>query len=155
MVQQLTKAIYQVIIHDATLASMLTTFHGSPSVFTTMPLPESAQKPLILTEGSVRDAPRDSKTTIGHDILRDVRCYTDETGDQDLVEDIGLTVKELFHKHEEKLNNYMTDFLVVKCWADGPRTANVHSANEYVYGRIVTLTIWLTRDQSAMEWPPL
>jgi hypothetical protein len=155
MVQQLTKAIYQVMIHDSTLASMLTTFHGVPAVFTTMPMPEGHQKPCIVTEGSVRDAVRDSKTTIGHDILRDIRCYTDETGDQDLVEDIGLTVKELFHKHEEKLNNYMTDFSVVMCWADGPRSANVHSVDEYVYGRIVSLTIWLTRDQSTMEWPPL
>ena len=155
MVQQLTKAIYQVMVNDDTLCDLLTTFHGYPAIFTFAPYPEGAQRPLIITEGSVRDANRESKTTIGHDILRDIRCYTDETGDQSLVEEIALTVKDLFHKHEEKLNTYITDFSVVKCWADGPRTSNVHTTDEYVYGRIVTLTVWLTRNQGSMEWPPL
>ncbi len=85
--------------------------------------------------------------------MRDIRCYTDETGDQALVEELGEAVKELFHRHESTLAKYMTDYTVVRCWADGPRVSNVHSPDEYVYGRIVGLTVWLTRDQSTMTWP--
>ena len=153
MIHSLTKAIYQVLINDPTVTGMLTTYHGTPSVFTIAPYPENAQKPLIITEGSVRDAPRETKDSIGHSITRDIRCYTDETGDQTVVEDLGLAVKELFHRHKEKLQQYITDFGVVRCWADGPRVSNVHTADEYVYGRIVTLTVWLTRYQEDMTWP--
>ena len=154
MVHQLTKAIYQVLINDPTVVGMLgSTYHGSPPVFTFAPYPENAQKPLIITEGSVRDAPRETKDSIGHSITRDIRCYTDETGDQTVVEDLGLAVKELFHRHEAKLQKYITDYGVVRCWADGPRVSNVHTADEYVYGRIVTLTVWLTRYQEDMTWP--
>ena len=155
MTYQLTKAIYQMLINDSSVTDLLTTYHSVPAVFTFAPQPESAQKPLIITEGSVSDTNRDTKTTIGHSILRDVRCYTDETGDQSLVEEIGFNVKELFHKHEEKLNDYLTGFIASKCWAEGPRSANVHSTDEYVYGRIVSLSIWLTRIQEDMTWPPL
>ena len=154
MVHQLTKAIYQVLINDPTVTGMLgSTYHGSPPVFTFAPYPENAQKPLIITEGSVRDGARDTKDTIGQSIMRDIRCYTDETGDQSTVEDLGLAVKELFHRHEEKLAPYMTDYSVVRCWADGPRVSNVHTVDERVYGRIVTLTVWLTRDEGTMTWP--
>jgi len=153
MVHQLTKAIYQVLINDPTVTGMLTTFHGVPAVFTFAPYPEGAQRPLIITEGSIRDVARETKTTIGQSIMRDIRCYTDETGDQALVEELGEAVKELFHRHESTLAQYMTDYTVVRCWADGPRVSNVHSPDEYVYGRIVGLTVWLTRDQSTMTWP--
>jgi hypothetical protein len=153
MVHELTKAIYQVLINDDTVCDMITTYHGSPAVFTIIPYPENAQRPLIITEGSVRDSARDTKDTIGQSIMRDIRCYTDETGDQSTVEDLGLAVKDLFHRHEEKLSAYMEDYSVVKCWADGPRVSNVHTADEYVYGRIVSLTVWLTRAQGTMEWP--
>jgi len=153
MTYQLSKAIYQMLINDTTVTSLLSTYHGGPAVFTFAPYPEDAVKPLIITEGSVSDSARDTKTTIGDDIRRDVRCYTDETGDQMPVEQLGQAVKELFHRHEEKLQSYMTGFGVVKCWADGPRAANVHTVDEFVYGRIVSLTVWLTRDQEDMKWP--
>jgi len=157
MTWQLTTAIVQMLRNDPTVSGMLTTFHGVPAVFSIAPYPEGAQRPLILTEGSVTDTLADTKTTIGHDIIRDIRCYTDETGDETLVDQIGLAVNELFHKHEAKLQSYMpnNDFMIIKCWAEGPRTSNVHTADEYVYGRIVQLTIWMDRNLDTMTWPPI
>jgi hypothetical protein len=157
MTHNLTTAIVQMIREDPVLSELLTDYHGVPAVFTFAPYPEDATKPLIITEGNVREVMRDSKTTIGREITRDIRIYDNETADPTTIEWIAQRVIDLFHKREQVLQYYLNyaeqleAYYVVKCWVDGPR-ATAHVVDEYVQGRIVTLTIWITRKQETMPW---
>jgi len=155
MVYQLTNAIVQMLREDSVLASMLgvwpdTNGVNQPAIFTTAPYPEGAAPqeigPIIITESDVSEVPMDTKTTMGSSIVRDIRCYTAETDDATIVDQIAVRVKDIFHRQERVLNQYLTDFTAVKCWHKSTLTGP-HLVDEYVYARIVSLSIWLSRNQ--------
>ena len=77
MTWQLTVAVAEMLKADPTVSSIVSEYAGVPAVFTVAPYPEGAVMPMIITEGNVTDTPGDTKTTIGHDITRDIRIYDD------------------------------------------------------------------------------
>ena len=145
--------------NDSVLASLLgqwpdTNGDMQPAIFTTAPYPEGASPqeigPIIITEGDISDSVMDTKTTFGHNIKRDIRIYTAETDDATVVDQIGIRVKDIFHTRMGALNAVLQDFTCSKLWADGPRAAP-HMVDEYVYARIVSLSIWLVRNPNNLS----
>jgi len=129
----ITAAIHDALASDATLAAMLSTYGGEPSIFTTDPAPGDATLPYVVTAGEVAQTPFDTKTTRGRVVTRDVRCYTDATGSAAVVEAIAERVRALLHRQTLTIS----DFVCVVADCSGPVSADGQDA----YGRIVTVTM--------------
>ncbi|MFH0902331.1 MAG: DUF3168 domain-containing protein [Pseudomonadota bacterium] len=127
----LTAAIHTRLAGDATLTGLLSTYEGEPSIFTTDPAPEGASLPYLVTAGNVADKARDTKTTRGREVWRDVRCYTSDAGGAVLVEQIAERVRALLHRHELAVTDHQT----IVAEASGPIAADEDDA----YGRIVNV----------------
>lgn len=133
----LTKALYNLLAADAELAGLISTYRGELAVFTTDPAPGDAELPYIVSAGEVAQEPRDTKTTLGRTVTRDVRCYASETGSAETVENIAERVRELLHRETFAVDDY--NCVIVNC--TGPVVAD----EQDVYGRIVTVRISLER----------
>lgn len=129
----LTRAMYEVLAEDATLAGMLATYGGRPAVFTTDPVPDDAELPYIVTAGEVSQAANDTKTTLGRAVLRDVRCYTSASGSAVQVEAISERVRSLLHRQPLTIAGFV--WILAECI--GPIAADEQDA----YGRIVTVRL--------------
>lgn len=134
----LTAALYDLLTGDATLAAMLATYNGSPAIFTTDPAPGDAEKPYIVSAGHVVDLPFDTKTSLGREVQRDVRCYAEADGSAVVVEAIAERVRALLHRQALSVSG----FRWILSSVTGPAVADERD----VYGRIVTLTCKLMED---------
>lgn len=134
----LTAALYDLLTGDATLAALLATYNGSPAVFTTDPAPGDAEKPYIVSAGHVVDLPFDTKTSLGREVQRDVRCYAEADGSAVVVEAIAERVRALLHRQALSVSG----FRWILSSVTGPAVADERD----VYGRIVTLTCKLMED---------
>lgn len=134
----LTAAIYDLLSGDAALAALLADYNGSPAVFTTDPAPGDAVKPYVVTAGHVVDLPFDTKTTIGREIQRDVRCYADANGSAVEVEAVAERVRELLHRQELAVGGYR--------WLLSSVTGPVAADERDVYARVLTVTCKLMED---------
>ena len=127
----ITQAIYDVLVGDATLVALLGTYGGEPAVFTTDPAPGDAVLPYLVTAGDVVDAPADTKTTRGLEVMRDVRCYAAASGSAVTVEAIAERVRTLLHRQSMEIDGFV--WVLAEC--SGPIVADEPDA----YGRIVTV----------------
>lgn len=129
----ITKAIYETLSTDTTLAGLLSNYGRDPAIFTVDPAPEDAAFPYIVAAGSPVQIPYDTKLTRGRQIWRDIRCYSDISGSAEEVETIAERVRALLHRKTIDTVDYST------IWAecDGPTVADDGNS----YGRIVTLKI--------------
>jgi hypothetical protein len=129
----LTKTIYDKLAGDATLTGLLATYGGGPAIFTTDPAPGDATLPYLVTAGEVSQAPADTKTTLGRDIMRDVRCYADANGSAVIVEAIAERVRFLLHRKVMTIPGFV--WILGDC--SGPIVADELDA----YGRIITVRL--------------
>lgn len=130
---ELTRALYNLLAGDATLTAMLNTYGGDPAIFTVDPAPGDATLPYVITAGSVADNPFDTKTTLGRTVMRDVRCYTAASGSASTVERIAKRVRQLLHRRAFEIEGFV--WIMASC--SGPIQADEQDA----YGRIVTVTL--------------
>lgn len=134
----ITAAIYDKLAGDATLVGLLASYEGNPAVFTIDPAPGNAELPYIVSAGEVAQAPFDTKTTRGRDVIRDVRCYAGADGSVILIEAIAERVRALLHRQELVINGFR--WLVSDC--AGPIVADEPDA----YGRIISLSLKAEED---------
>ena len=127
----LTQAIYDKLSADATLVALLADYRGGPAIFTTDPPPGDATLPYIVSAGDVTQVPFDTKTTLGREVFRDVRCYAEADGSAVVVEEIAERVRELLHRQALVVTGFV--WFLAEC--TGPWTADDDDA----YGRIVTI----------------
>ncbi|MGE5589202.1 MAG: hypothetical protein ACM3ZA_01025 [Bacillota bacterium] len=132
----ITAGIYGVLSEDATLRGMLGTYQGAPAIFTVEPVPGDAPLPMIVTPGQVSDVPDDTYDSLGRDLLRDIRCYTEATGSTAQVEAIAERVRALFHRQQVPVAGYGG----VLAEASGPILAPTDTT---VYGLVVTVRLRL------------
>lgn len=133
----LTPSIYDRLALDGTLAAMISTYKGSPAVFTTDPAPGDADLPYIVTAGEVSQAPFDTKTSRGRSLIRDVRCYADGNGSAVVVEAMAERVRALLHRQPLTIAGF--DWIVSDC--GGPIVADEGVSGVRVYGRIISLSL--------------
>src|SRR4030042_1125756 len=126
----LTQAIYDRLSTDATLAGLLATYRGGPAIFTTDPAPGDAAMPLIVTAGEATQTPWDTKTTLGRQIYRDVRCYTAADGSSLLVELIAERVRALLHRYDLVIAGYRA----IVAEVSGPTVADEQGAYARILG---------------------
>ena len=134
----LTAALYDLLTGDATLAALLATYNGSPAVFTTDPAPGDAEKPYLVSAGHVVDLPFDTKTGLGREVQRDVRCYAEADGSAVVVEAIAERVRALLHRQALNVSGF--------CWILSGVTGPTVADERDVYGRVLTVTCKLMED---------
>lgn len=132
----LTAAIYDKLAGDTTLVDLLSTYKGSPAIFTTDPAPGDAELPYIVTAGEVSQAPFDTKTTRGRDLIRDVRCYAAADGSAVVIEAIAERVRALLHRQPLNING----FKWILSNVSGPIVADERD----VYGRVISVSLIAT-----------
>jgi len=135
MASDFTTTFLATLRGDATLQGLLSSYSGIAAVFATAP-PEDAVFPFIVTAGQTSHEPFDTKTSEGHDLLRDIGCYAEDTGSPILVEDIAEQVRSLFHRKVITV----AGFASVMCRASGP----IVNDGDRSYGRIVTVRLVLS-----------
>lgn len=129
----LTPGIYDILTEDGVLTSLLASYNGIPAVFTIDPAPGNAELPYIVTAGEVVQLPFDTKTTLGRDATRDVRCYSEATGSTVVIEAIAERVRTLLHRQAVVIDGF--EWLVSN--VIGPIVADELDA----YGRILSLRL--------------
>lgn len=134
----LTPSIYDKLALDGTLAAMISTYKGSPAVFTTDPAPGDADLPYIVSAGEVAQLPFDTKTTRGRELIRDVRCYAAANGSVVVVEAMAERVRALLHRQSLVIDGYV--WIISDC--TGPTVADERD----VYGRIISLSLKAQED---------
>jgi hypothetical protein len=127
----ITQSLYDRLSSDADLIALLNSYGGQPAIFTTDPAPGDAVLPYIVTAGEVAQSPADTKNSRGRQLMRDVRCYTANSGSAVTVEAIAERVRVLLHRFELVISNWQT--VIADC--TGPVVADELDA----YGRIVTV----------------
>jgi len=141
----LTAAIYDKLTADATLTAMLTSYNGSPAVFTIDPVPGDAVRPYLVTAGEAVQTPFDTKTTRGRDVIRDVRCYADADGSAVVIEAIAERVRAVLHRQPLTIAGF--DWILSDC--SGPIVADERD----VYGRIISVSLKAQEDlDDGNEW---
>lgn len=129
----LSGAIYERLAGDATLAGLLATYQGNPAVFTVDPAPGDTPLPFIVTAGEATQAPFDTKTTRGRELIRDVRCYADANGSAVVIEAIAERVRALLHRQALNISGYR--------WIISDVTGPIVADERDFYGRILSLSL--------------
>lgn len=136
-------AIRSAIIADTNISSRISTWQGSPSVFTRTPVPEDATFPCIVVPFAAAITNQDALVEQRAVITRDVMIYgniaapgTPEDHTR-IVDDIAYDLRNLFHRNRESLGN--TPYHVIDIVASGPIPAPVD--DDATVGRRVTLTL--------------
>jgi hypothetical protein len=133
-----TDGLYDKLAGDATMVGLLSSYEGNPAIFTMDPAPGDAELPYIVSAGEVSQAPFDTKTTRGRDLIRDVRCYAAADGSTVLVEAIAERARALLHRQELVIDGFR--WLISDC--TGPIVADEPDT----YGRIISLSLKIQED---------
>jgi hypothetical protein len=133
-----TDGIYDKLAGDATMVGLLSSYEGNPAIFTMDPAPGDAELPYIVSAGEVSQAPFDTKTTRGRDLIRDVRCYAAADGSTVLVEAIAERARALLHRQELVIDGFR--WLISDC--TGPIVADEPDT----YGRVISLSLKIQED---------
>ena len=128
---EVSKALYERLAGDATLAALLATYEGKPAIFTPDLAPDDAELPYISAPGEGSQAPFDTKTTRGLRVMRDIRCYASPDGSAVIIEQIAERVRVLLHRAPLTIAGYRVEVADVS----GP-TMN---SEDDAYGRQLTL----------------
>ncbi len=126
-----TNAFFAVMNNDATLIALLTSFNSRKAIFTYQPVPKDVEAPYIITTGEVSDEGFDTKTTVGREIRRDIRCYAPADGDASTIETIAERVRTLFHRVDISVVGFKT----IDVSVFGPIVAD----EDELYGRVLTV----------------
>lgn len=131
-------AIYQRIIGDGAITSLLNIYRGAPPVFTFAPVPDDAQLPYIIVN-PVADIPLDTLAENGRQVTRDIACYVPNTGSVTPITTLSELVRARFHRSLITVDGY-TNFLTSIA---GVLTA---PTDRTVFGRIISVRFSLRQN---------
>lgn len=125
----INKAIYERMANDTNLTSLLSTYKGTPAIFTIPTLPTDVEFPFITANEDFSNLPFDTKDVGGRQITRFIRVFVEATGSRVLLDTIADRIRFLFHrKHNEMV---IEGFQPIIINAVGPEFL---STDERIYG---------------------
>lgn len=139
----LAPALRSAILAYAPIASQLAAYENSKAVFTRRPTPDDVDFPLIVVSEDIAIGNTDGVNDLRPVVIRDVSVYGSnaDPAQYRVVEQIGYSLRTLFHRHPEVI--VLTGWKVVSVVATGPRPAPVDYEQDV--GRRVELSIQLAR----------
>lgn len=135
----LAPAILAVINAEPTITGLLSTFEGVPAISTRRPVAEGMDYPLIVVTPDVAINDGDALTSVRPIVIRDVIVYGNNPDDYRTVEQVGYSLRDLFHRKRDSI--IPTGYDVIAVTAAGPRPAP--TSDDEIIGRVVSLTIQL------------
>lgn len=131
----------------------LGSYVGEPSIHTRMPVPESAEFPMIVISSDIILSNMDALTTFRPVIMRDIAVSgpivrtiengIERDGYRD-VEDVAYAVFDHFHRRRDAVQAYVpANIHVIDVVASGPIA--VPAGDDRMVRRVVTLTVRLNR----------
>lgn len=135
MADPITQAIHDRLRNSTALTSLISSYIGNPAIFTAFPIPKGANLPYIVTTGFVSQIDQDTLSSYGREIIRDINCYADQSGNSSKIEDISNVIRTLFHRYQIQI----VGFEVSVSRVSGPIIIN----DKDVYGRSLTLNMKL------------
>lgn len=125
------------LLAEATIAGLLSTWNGEAAVFTRRPVPDDAVTPFIAVSPDISVTDADGLTSERPIVVRDITVYGDQPDQYRTVEQVGYSIRRLFHHDRLSITN--TDYDIVNIVATGPQIAPTD--DETAIARVVTLTI--------------
>lgn len=137
----LSVAIRNAIVADATVTGKLTAYAGSWPVFTRRPVPTDAAYPIIIISTDIASSNEDGISDSRPVITRDVTVYgqNDTSAKYRDVEIIAFRLNEIFHR--KRLSITVPGWHVVGVTVDGPTPAPTD--DDATVARVVTLNFRL------------
>lgn len=137
----LAPSIRTALLAEPTITGLITEYLGEPAVLTRRPVPDGVVFPFIVVSEDISIVDADGLRSDRPVVVRDVLIYGHQPDDYRAIEQLGYSVRELFHR--EKASIVSTDYDVVEIIATGPTAAP--TSDDEIIGRVVTLTIQLRR----------
>lgn len=141
-------ALRAAIIANTAISSKLSTWQGSPAVFTRLPIPEDATFPCIVIPFDSVNINQDFLISKINVTLRDVMVYGNVAApgtpedDTRVVDSISHALRQQFHRNRLALGN--TSYHVIDITVNGPLVAPTEtyaSSEPNIVGRMVTLAL--------------
>lgn len=138
----LATPIYNALIGNAGIATVLAAYSGAPAVFTRRPVPKDAKFPLIVAAGDVTRTDQDFISTPIPVVIRDLSVFgqNDTPAHYRAVEALALAARDLFHRNRAAL--IVPGWSVVDIVCNGPIVGPTD--DDTTVHRLVTLTIRLS-----------
>jgi len=137
MLNELIKALFDLLKADATLIKYLSTYIGLPSIFTADAVPNDARLPYIAI-ALVSDTSVDTKDELGRDIWLDIGVWYDPRGTAVDINDAAERVRTLLHKKTITLASFELLSMTVS------NIISVAVDPDY-NGRIVSIRVYLEK----------
>lgn len=125
----INKGIYDRMANDATLTDLLSTYKGSPAIFTIPTIPSDATFPFITANEDFSVIPFDTKTVEGRDVSRYIRVFADASGSRSLLDSLSERVRFLFHRKHNEMT--IAGYQIILINVEGPEFL---ATPELIYG---------------------
>lgn len=132
-------AIRTALINESTISGLVTEWQNEPAIFTRRPVPENAATPYIFISEAISITDGDAVNSKRPIVVRDIIAVGHEPDDYRLIEQLGYSIRELFHR--ERFAVTLDDFTVIDIRANGPKALS--SGDEEFVARVVTVTFLL------------
>ena len=133
------RGIYNQLLTDGNLRTMLGTFDGQPSIFTSTPIPEEAKYPFVVINGSASDVDAPTKNGIGRVVSAQIGIYGHHNGDIDSVEEPAEYIRGVLSSGNS--DSFVRGWRVAGSIPSGP----IPNDLDDLYGRIVSIEFTLFR----------
>lgn len=133
----LAPAIREALIDEVTISGLLAEYNGEPAIFTRRPVPSESLYPMIIVSPDIVINDIDALVSRRPVVIRDVTVYGNQPDDYRTIEQIGYSIRQLFHR--QRLSITPTGYSVVDIIATGPNPAPTD--DQKTVARVVTLTI--------------
>ena len=130
-----TLGIRNLMISDSTLTGLISTYEGSPAIFSGYPVPAGAELPYILISQILGNESYNTKGVKGREHIRDIAIFAKETGSLVEIDAIAERVRTLF---DRTYSLSITGFEVVSCEVSGPIEGPLE---DEIYMYVITLNI--------------
>lgn len=131
----IAQGFYSLLSGDATLAGLISSYEGSPSVFTFDYVPEDAELPYVQTRAENRLFKTEGLDQRLIEFGRGIECYAEANGDPLPVSDIADRIAELFAPPSALS---IAGFNVIHTVVDGPVVIDTDAES---YGRSVEVRV--------------
>lgn len=138
----LAQSFYTALSDDVTVVSYLGQFQEEPSIHTRVPVPESAEYPMIVVMPDASSTNFDALVSRRVAIEKDVIIYGEQDSDYRNVEELAYYIRDLFHRDRWTLT--VAGYSVMSIEADGPTPAPTSDENHVA--RRVRLTVLLSKN---------
>lgn len=126
----------------APIASQLGVWNGDPAIYTRRPVPGDAPAPFVLINPDAAITDQDGTNAPRPIIQRDILIVGNQPKDYRVVEALGYTMREHFHRKPQSIiapEGYHCVLIIVS----GPTPAPVDDPTQVA--RAIHLTVWLSK----------